>query len=389
MATFQVLANPLAINEGSNVTFTILGTNVSPGISVSYTVVGSGITQDDFILGNIRGTVVMSAAAAPYSSAANITFRADQDYLTEGTESIGLVLSALYPFNVEVNQSAIILDSSIQSSPSYSLTSNITSVTEGLENILITLNTENVPDDTIIPYFINPQYNSNFNVFDFASNSFTGNFPSLKANTANIIIKTVNNGYRDFTRFFNVALDLPGISITSPIIEMRDSGDVVVSNEDIFYGDAKISFRDITTFDVELGGETYKKEYFEDSSGMVSDIMVLQGRSRGSVSGPILYQPFSYVIRSGKSIETWEKRIKNILNPAGLLAFSEVNSETTEDTLKNINIEATLKSEVKSYFEITADNRRPPIRASSNVYSNSRGNLKLTSDFTFTFFGYL
>jgi len=389
MASFNILANPLAISEGANVTFTILGTNVSPGISISYTAIGVGITQDDFTLGNIRGTVVLQPAGAPYSSAANITFRASEDLLTEGTESVSLQLSALYPFTINNSQSAIILDSSVQSSPTYSLTSNILSVTEGLEHILITLNTNNVTDDTIISYTINPKFDSNFNVFDFASNSFTGNFPPIQANTANILIRTVNNGYTDLTRFFNVSLDLSGTAVSSPIIEVRDSGDVVVNNEDIFYGDAIISFKDITLFDVELGGETYKKEYFEDNSGIVSDVMVLQGRSRGSVSGPILYQPFSYVIRSGKSIETWENRIKSILNPAGLLAFSEVNSETTQDTLQNINIEASSMSEAKSYFEITADNRRPPIRASSNTYSNSRGNLNLTSDLTFTFFGYL
>jgi hypothetical protein len=387
MATFNIFATPLAVNEGANVTFTIYGKDVSPGIPVSYTIVG--ITQDDLAVGNVRGTIIMGPAGEPYSSAANITVRTSEDFVTEGTESISLVLSALYPFNVEENQNAIILDSSIQTSPSYTLTSNILSVTEGLESILITVNTENVPNDTVLPYSINPQFNSRFSPSDFSSNSFTGVFPEIQGNTASIILRTINNGFGDLTRFFNVSIDLPGISVTSPVIELRDAGDVVVSADDIFSGDATISFKDITTFDVELGGETYKKEYFEDSSGKLSDIMVLQGRSRGSVSGPILYQPFSYVIRSGKSIETWERRIKSILNPAGMLAFGEVNSETTQDTLKNINIEATLASEIKSYFEITADNRRPPIRASANTYSNSRGNIDLTADFTFTFFGYL
>jgi hypothetical protein len=387
MATFNILASPLAVNEGANVTFTIFGKDVSPGISVSYTIVG--ITQDDLAVGNTRGTVILGPAAAPYSSAANVKVRISEDFLTEGTESISLVLSALYPFNLEENQNAIILDTSIQTSPSYSLTSNIASVTEGLESILITVNTENVPNDTILPYSINPQFSTRFNPSEFTTNSLTGIFPAIQANTANIVLGIVNNGFGDITRYFNVSIDLPGISVISPTIEVRDAGDVVVEEGDIFNGNAIISFKDITTFDVELGGETYKKEYFEDSSGKLSDIMVLQGRSRGSVSGPILYQPFSYVIRSGKSIETWEKRIKSILNPAGLLAFGEVNSETTKDTLKNINIEATLAAEIKSYFEITADNRRPPIRVSANTYSNSRGNIDLTADFTFTFFGYL
>jgi hypothetical protein len=65
--------------------------------------------------------------------------------------------------------------------------------------------------------------------------------------------------------------------------------------------------------------------------------MVLQGKLPfGNEDTLAFYHPFSYVIRSTKSIEEWRDSIKNLLHPAGLTIFSEINNETLPNSVLSL-----------------------------------------------------
>jgi hypothetical protein len=87
--------------------------------------------------------------------------------------------------------------------------------------------------------------------------------------------------------------------------------------------------------------------------------MVMQGKAPfAGDSSAIYYQPFSYVIRSSKSITDWLYSVKNILHPAGFAIFSEINNETTLENMNYAGIRTLEDSEINTYSTIGVDSTK-------------------------------
>jgi hypothetical protein len=84
--------------------------------------------------------------------------------------------------------------------------------------------------------------------------------------------------------------------------------------------------------------------------------MYLQGKTQYATEDSIaFYQPFSYVIRSSKSIGEWGSSIRSVLHPAGLSIFSEINNETLPSTTQKIAAITAGDTDLQTFATITAD----------------------------------
>jgi len=64
----------------------------------------------------------------------------------------------------------------------------------------------------------------------------------------------------------------------------------------------------------------------------------LQGRIDNNKK--VYYQAFSYVIKSTKALDVWEKAVKKTIHPAGMEIFSEVFISTSQENAKNVTSRA-------------------------------------------------
>lgn len=74
------------------------------------------------------------------------------------------------------------------------------------------------------------------------------------------------------------------------------------------------------------------------NDGKLDENIVLEGRAPGaSENSPVYYQPFSYVLRTSQPLNKWRDIVKNLLHPAGMALFGEININTTADTVLNVD----------------------------------------------------
>ena len=165
-ATYSIAPDKLSINEGETVRYTLTTTNVQDG-TVLYTEL-TGISANDLSSGELQSSW----------SVFNNTFFSDytlaEDSTTEGNEVITFNVyadPARTNFNkVASNSSLTVVDTSLDSSPSYSLSCIPTgSVNEG-SNIVATVATTNVTTGTVLYWEIS---GTNITSADFTT-SLTG-----------------------------------------------------------------------------------------------------------------------------------------------------------------------------------------------------------------------
>ena len=95
--------------------------------------------------------------------------------------------------------------------------------------------------------------------------------------------------------------------------------------------------------------------------------MVLQGKlPYGNEDTLAFYHPFSYVIRSTKSIEEWRDSIKTLLHPAGLTIFSEINNETLPNSVLSVSPKSVDDSTIDVVDIVSVNNN---ISSSSNSFT--------------------
>lgn len=388
-ARFYISSNKTTINEGEFVTFNVRASNVAPGLNIPYNILG--IQSADLLSGQLSGNLLMLPDTSPYSSHANLTLGIVEDRTTESFETIVLLVSPQFPYVIEVSTTVGILDSSTDTLPRYFLSVDKTRIIEGEEGVRVTLSTLNIPDGTVVPYRIVESSNSEITIADFVGlSNLSGNFPPLSANVANIYLEARDDFLYEPSEYFYVTIPLPGVTTSTQIIEIIDSGNTLLVSDATFTGNIEVNFLDPANLKIVLGGTSKGKSDWEDLIGKLSETIYLQGRTPyASEDSPIFYQPFSYVIRSTRSIEEWGESIKKVLHPAGMVVFSEINNETPLDEVNSIELKASSESEIRDFFTITADNARPPFYASNNTYRNTRVNVSITSDFTYSIFRYL
>lgn len=364
---FYVTAPKVSILEGDTITFVVRAMNVAPGTAITYSILG--VQQEDLDLGTTSGGIVFTSTGRLNETSANISFALKEDFSSEGQESIIVVLEPDFPYQLQVSQSVTVQDTSVTITPVYNIYPDKTKVVEG-GNVTFFLEAENVDDGVEVPWRIE-KFKGSINPADFVGlESLTGTFPPLYNHAANITFVTRDDYIFEQSEFFYVAVP----NAASIIVEIVDSGNTFLQTDETYTGNATINFLDSAVLTANLGCLNTTKAYWKDTTGLLSEDNVLQGKATYATDESFaMYQPFSYVIRSSKSVEEWGNTVKNILHPAGLTIFSEINNETKPESILSLEIKATDDTEIDTYFPITID--------SQNVLAS---NTRSRTDSTFT-----
>jgi len=393
-AQYYITTNRASIDEGETVIFTVRGVNVAAGTNVAYQIYG--IQAADVYNTPLTGNLTFTANSS-YDTVANVSLTTVQDFKTEGTENIAMLIYPTGSYSLVVSGTTSILDTSTETSGYLRLTSNKTKVREG-ESITFTVEGVNIPVGSNVKYEIVPKPYAlvsgkviSPNVSDFSNlTSFSGTFPPLaNVNSANVANVTFNI-YDDFvyepTQYFYLALtpSRPYLPISSSIISILDSGNILIARDQSTSGNVTVSFLEKAILQANIGALSNKPGYWIDTTGQVSDAMVIQGKALDATEESlVLYQPFSYVIRSSLSIDQWRESVKKVLHPAGFALFSEINNETDPNYLNDVSVTSPNDSEVFTYSTTTVDSTLGFFNVSNTTYRNAVGTFPSTVDTIF------
>jgi hypothetical protein len=356
IVNFSINATPSVIREGQYANFNLTASGLTPGTVVPYRLLG--VSQDRLGYGNVTGLLTFVSSNVVGVTSANISFPILQDQKTQGDSTAVLLLSPEFSYSLVVSGTVTIKDTSVAIIPTLTLTTNKGDVKEG-ESVTITLTTYNIPNGVVYPYQIIPYPTERYpQVVDISRfngiASLKGNFPATSGNTTSITLSIRDNFIFDQPTYFYIGI--PDETVTSPLIRILDSGNTFLASSGAYSGNAYISFLDKADLVSNIGSITIKNGYWKDTSGQLSESIFLQGRTPFAPEGSAAYyQPFSYVIRSSKSIEEWGSAIKTMLHPAGLSIFSEINNETLPSNTPKIVTAATNDAEIQTFAVITAD----------------------------------
>jgi hypothetical protein len=356
---FSITSASSGIFEGSYATFFIKATDLAAGTVVPYRIFG--IQADDIAEGTLTGLATFSPTGIVNQTQANVTLTILDDKKSEGLETIVLLLDPDFPYSLQVSSTITVLDTSVATRPDYIISANKTRVVEG-SNVTLSLITSNIPDGTIIPWrIIGQKGDITLGDFDRIS-SLDGFFPAISSNIANITLEIRDDYLFEQAEFFY--LEIPNRNASSTLIEIIDSGNTYLASGATYTGNVILSFLDPAVLRANIGGMAVAKSYWKDTSGQLSENMYLQGKTQYATEDSVaFYQPFSYVIRSSKSIVQCGSSIRSVLHPAGLSVFSEINNETMPYNARSLEVKVTNDTEIDTFSSITIDN--PALRASS------------------------
>ena len=349
---FSITSASSSIYEDGYATFFIKALDLTPGTVVPYRIFG--IQTDDIAEGVLTGVVTFLPTGTTNQTQANLTLTVLDDKKSEGLETIVLLLDPDFPYSLQVSSTITVLDTSVATRPDYIINANRTRVVEG-GNVTLSLVTSNIPDGTIIPWrIISQKGDVNLGDFDRIS-SLDGFFPAISSNIANITLEIRDDYLFEQAEFFYI--EIPNRNTSSPLIEIIDSGNTYLASAATHTGNVILSFLDPAVLRANIGGMAIGKTYWKDTSGQLSENMYLQGKTQYATEDSIaFYQPFSYVIRSSKSIGEWGSSIRSVLHPAGLSVFSEINNETMPYNAQSLEVKATNDTEIDTFSSITIDN---------------------------------
>ena len=174
------------------------------------------------------------------------------------------------------------------------------------------------------------------------------------------------------------------LPFSTSVISILDSGNILISPSQITSGNVRVSFLEKAVLKANIGALSNKPGYWIDTTGQISDSMVLQGKSLDATEQSLaLYQPFSYVIRSSLSIDKWKESVKTVLHPAGFALFSEINNETDPNHINIVTATSPNDSEIFTYSTTTIDSTLGFFNVSNVTYTNAIGTSPMTVDTIF------
>ena len=369
-ASFYISSSSLSVKEGETARFDIRALNLADGTAVAYRILG--INNYDISVGSNTGVIYFQPTGLPLTTAANVQLTLSEDLITEGPESIILVLEPDFRYSIEVSSTISVEDSSKTITPKYFVNPEKNRVIEG-ESLYVYLFTENVPEGTIVPYRIEP-VKGDITVGDFERiDSLTGTFPPLNSLGQSYIQLFVRDDYlfEQTERFLVSVVGPGGFSGASYEIEIIDSGNTFLKSDAVYTGNATIKFLDSAELEANLSPMAIKASSWKGTTGLLSEDQVLQGKTLyADELSQVFYQPFSYVLRTTKNINEWRNTIKNVLHPAGFAFFSEINNETQLDSVLSLEVKSVIDdSYIDTAFVITSDGDYND--ASSNITIDS------------------
>ena len=209
--------------------------------------------------------------------------------------------------------------------------------------------------------------------------TFTGTIPHglSRGKTANLVFYGNSNSY------LNGAENV--ITVTTILDDTRFRFTMTGLNTTTISANLKYT-RTANLFS-NIGAVRESEGYWLNNRGKLSELIYIQGPAVDSPNkSKIFYQPYSYVVRSGESIDSWKDIAKATVHPAGMEVFGEIyiNNQISA------NVETTVDNEIWDYLGITADMNIPPFDASMTSYSNSRvQNLPISTDHVYYIFNIL
>jgi len=112
----------------------------------------------------------------------------------------------------------------------------------------------------------------------------------------------------------------------------------LVSHQPNTRGNLYISFNKLANLQANIGAIGIGEGRWKDHSSILDETFKLQGRIDNNKK--VYYQAFSYVIKSTKALDVWEKAVKKTIHPAGMEIFSEVFISTSQENAKNVTSRA-------------------------------------------------
>jgi hypothetical protein len=379
------------INEGETVVFNVRGEGVPIGTSVPYVL--SGIQNADLYNLPVSGNIIF-AANSTYDTTANLTLTLLLDNVTEGPENIVMLIYPDFPYSLQISGTTLVQDVSTYSSPQIRVENDKQTVVEG-GNVTFTVFAQNINAGTNVYYRIIPWTSwdqpsdlfpsTNLEANDFVGlDSLYGNFPPLyepEANATTNVTSITFTTYDDYifepTEYFYLGVFTDaGVGSGSGIVGIQDSGNTYLRSYSTFSGDATVKFLEPATLAANIGGAALGISKWKNTDSQVSDDMVIQGKSPYATdSSAVFYQPFSYVIRSSKSIDEWAAAVKGVLHPAGFAIFSEINNETDPKKVNYAGVKAVEEIEIFT---------RSPLSVDFSSYSANVTSSSLTVDTVYT-----
>jgi hypothetical protein len=215
--TYSVTPSATAVNEGQTVTFNITTTNVTNGTVLYWTNNGT-TTGADFTNGAVSGSVTISG------NAGSVSMTLVNDSLTEGAQTIifRLRTGSVSGTIVATAATVTVADTSVPTTPTYSITPSATTVNEG-QTVTFNIATTNVANGTL--YWTN-------------AGTTTGADFSGGANSGTVSISS-NSGSITRTLLNDVALE----GNETIIIQLRTgstSGTVVATSSTVTVSDTSV-----------------------------------------------------------------------------------------------------------------------------------------------------
>ena len=191
--TYTLTPSANNVDEGDTFTITLATTNVDQGTTLPYTI--SGVTSADIGGQSLTGNFVVGTSD-------QVTITVTEDSLTEGTETLTLALD-----NAGATTGVTIADTSVDTTPTYSLSTSANSVNEG-GTFTITLTTTYVSPGTNVAYTI-----TGVNGSDINNAPLTGNF-TVNNNTATLVITASEDQTTEGAETLQLALNNGADSIS-------------------------------------------------------------------------------------------------------------------------------------------------------------------------------
>lgn len=211
---YTLLSNVSSVSEGGSVQFDLTTHKVSDGTVLYYDIVSltGNVTANDFS-SSVSGSFSVTA------NSANIILAVANDKTTEGTESFRFqVRTDNASGNIVASSNVIVIDVSL--TPTYALSSNVSTVPEG-SSVLVTLTTTEVDQGTTIPYTISGGVTTDD--FDPALSSLTGNFTADSNGSDTLELTVAADGDSSEIESIIVTLgatDSDGFSTGSPSVSI-------------------------------------------------------------------------------------------------------------------------------------------------------------------------
>jgi hypothetical protein len=201
--TYNLSRSAASVTEGNSFTITLNTTNLPNGYTVPYVISGTNITSADINGASLTGNFTING------NSASLVINTTWDYLTESTETLTVTINPTIG-----SSSSISVDIINLLHPTYSLSANPTSLNEG-SSFTITLNTTDVPNNTLVPYTIT---GTGITSADISSASLTGNFTVI-SNTASVIFTAAADYLTEGNETLTLTLDTIGTNVSVVIVD--------------------------------------------------------------------------------------------------------------------------------------------------------------------------